>query len=66
MAAKEVETVKNGFVKRVCIVADASARCKLVLWEENVDSLEEGVSYKFSGLTVRTYSGKKYSKSEQF
>ena len=57
MAVKESETVKNGFVKQDCIVADASASCKLVLWG---DSLEEDISYKLSGLIMRTYNGKKY------
>ena len=55
---KEAETVKNGFVKQDCIIGDASVRCKLVLWEENVDSLEEDISYKLSGLVVCTNNGK--------
>ena len=43
-----------------CLVADASASCKLVLWEENINCLEEGVSYKLYGQIVRTHNGKKY------
>ena len=60
MAVKESETVRNALVKQDCIVADASASCKLVLWEEHINCFEEGVSYKLSGLIVRTYNGKKY------
>ena len=33
MSIKESETVKSALVKQDCIVADASATCKLVLWE---------------------------------
>ena len=61
MAVKESETVRNALVKQDCIVADASQAVSLyILWEENINCLEEGVSYKLSGLIVRTYNGKKY------
>lgn len=54
------EEVKRGLTKQECVIGDATGRCKVILWEDNVDLLVEGASYKMSGLMVRVYRGKKY------
>lgn len=42
------------------MIWDETGMCLLVLWEENVQGLEEGKSYCFTDLGVRTHGGIKY------
>jgi hypothetical protein len=46
--------------KQECCIADASNKCRLVLWEEDVKRVIVGKSYKFSNATVKSYDGSKY------
>ena len=40
--------------------------CRLVLWEENIGTVEEGQTYKFKKMLVRQFSGINYlSKTEE-
>ena len=55
VAVKECKKVSKGLVKQDCIVADATGSGMIILWEENVDTLGKGISYKSSGIIVRTY-----------
>lgn len=55
--------------KRDVVVGDETGSCRLVLWEADVDILEEGKSYKLVDVGVRKYGVDKYlsfmSKSSQ-
>ena len=42
-------------VKQDIIVADATGTAKLTLWEDNVNSLEQGHSYKLVDHVVRIW-----------
>ena len=53
------EQVYNGKVKQDVKLADTTGSTCLVLWESDVGKLQQGVSYCFSGLVVRTYNNKK-------
>ena len=61
-SAEQVESNFTGkkFVKQDCVIADQSGAYRVVLWEEAVDMLEAGTSYKISEVAVKMYSGKKY------
>ena len=42
------------------MVGDETGTCRLVLWEGDVESLEEGKSYWLIDVGVRSYDGTKY------
>ena len=42
-------------LKQDIIVADATGTAKLTLWEDNVNSLEQGHSYKLVDYVVRIW-----------
>ena len=42
------------------IIADETGSCRLVLWEDDVNSLEEGKSYCLLDMGVRRYGAMKY------
>lgn len=42
------------------VVGDVTGSCRLVLWEEDVESLEEGKSYRLGDVGVRKFSVRKY------
>ena len=46
--------------KQDVMIGDETGTCRLVLWEDDVESLEEGKSYKFGSIGVRSYGGIKY------
>ena len=50
----------NELVKQDVSVGDCSGCCRMVLWEQDVDSLEEGKTYCFEGVTVKKYDMHKY------
>lgn len=52
-----MKEVKMGLIKWI---VDATGCCKMVTWEDNVGILSVRESYKWSGLVVRSYKGKKY------
>ena len=58
---KEVEEVgQERKRKRNIIVADEKGTAKVVLWEQNVDALQESKSYSLQNFYVREYKGKKH------
>ena len=60
MCEKEVQQVKGGLQKQEYIIADPTGTSMITTWEDNIGILQEGSSYKLSGLLVRTFSNKKY------
>ena len=60
VSEKEVEIVKGGLRKQEYIIADSSGTSMITTWGDNVGVLQEGESYKLSGLSVRTYCNKKF------
>jgi len=46
--------------KRDFVIANSTASCRGVIWEENLDELKEEKSYKISNATVRSFNGVKY------
>lgn len=42
------------------MIADSTGTSKIIAWESNVGILQLGMSYKLSGMNVRTYNNKKY------
>lgn len=42
------------------MIGDSSGTSMIVTWGDNTGVLQEGESYKLSGLIVRTYCNKKY------
>ena len=63
---KDVEDVKkkNGdgkmLQKQDVLIGDETKSCRLVLWEQDVNSVEKGKSYLFVGMGVRMFGGSKY------
>jgi hypothetical protein len=55
-------TTKNGkkLDKQECIIADASANCRIVLWETTIGRLVVDKSYQVNNATVRAYQGQSY------
>ena len=60
VSKEDATEIKKGLGKQDYWIADATACCKIVTWEENVGVLAVGDCYKLSGLVVRTFNGKKY------
>ena len=56
----ETETVGDGKKKRDVEMADASDVTTVVLWETDVDKLEEGISYQLNMLRMRSFKGKNH------
>jgi len=58
---KDVSIVKKSdgkeLKKQDVMIGDETGMCRLVLWEEDVQGLEEGKSYCFTDLGVRTHGG---------
>ena len=46
--------------KQECCVHDASVSTRLVVWESDVGSLEEGQCYKIVGIGVKNFGGMRY------
>ena len=46
--------------KQEVTVSDESGTACVMLWEENVDKLNQGECYQLKGFVVREYGGKKY------
>ncbi len=59
----EIKSVKGDggvFKKQECVLADKSQACRLVLWENLINTVEDGKSYKMSSVSVKSYNGDKY------
>lgn len=46
--------------KQEVTIGDETGVCRMVLWEGDVDSIEEGKSYRFEDVGVRKFGGNKY------
>jgi ssDNA-binding replication factor A large subunit len=59
---KVIESLKvsGGITKQDTVIADDTGAIKLTLWENNIGTIEEGKSYDFSNVIVRTYNNSKY------
>ena len=42
------------------VVADSSGSIRLTIWEEMIGQVAEGLSYRFTGMMVRMFKGKKF------
>ena len=61
VSAGETVSTKSGEKKKQdCRVGDASASTRLVVWESDVGSLEEGQCYKIVGVGVKSFGGVRY------
>ena len=54
------KTVGNGKRKQDVILADATGCTQLTLWQEDIDRLATGNSYKLSGVVVRCFNDRFY------
>ena len=52
--------VSANLTKQDVIIADATASAKITLWEDNLNTVDEGQSYEFKSVTVRCYKQEKY------
>ncbi len=53
--SERIQDCVHGKVKQELTVADTTECTILTLWEENIDSLEEGKSYQLNRFQVHTY-----------
>ena len=62
LQVEELIKKSTGKMFRKCdfIIADATASCRGVVWEENLNMLKEDSSYKIFNGTVRSFNGAKY------
>ncbi len=58
VAVAPARAVSTGIVQDITI-CDMSGTINLSVWEDNVDKLETGVTYKFTNLNIRSYRGVK-------
>ena len=60
MKVPEPQRVTTNKVKQDLIISDGTAKCTLVLWEGQVNTLVLDHSYQLSRVIVRHYMGKHY------
>ena len=61
--------VPGGKQKQDITIGDSSGTLKFTVWQEEIDTMEEDVSYRISGVVVREFKGKKFlstSKQDSF
>ena len=56
----EPDIVRTGKKKQEVLVADKKSTAKVTLWEDQVGSLTEGVSYCLQSFVVKEFGGEKY------
>ena len=56
----EAVTVATGKRMQEILIADANASMKCTLWEEDVGTMQEGISYRLCNFMVREYASKKF------
>ncbi len=62
ISVKNCETINANdrvFTKRECVFSDDSRACRLVLWEDLVESMEKGKYYRVSNACVKAYNSEK-------
>ena len=52
--------VKGGKKKQDIIITDATAVARFTVWEDDINRLQQGKSYKLTDVLVREYNSKKY------
>ncbi len=52
--------VSGNLTKQDLALADATGSIKLTLWQDKIGSIEQGTSYHFTNMVVRTYLHTKY------
>ena len=55
--AQNKHASRPGLTKQEMVIADPTASVKLILWEESVDTLKEGVTYLLKNLRLRRETG---------
>ena len=58
--ASDPEMVRTGKQKQEVSIADQTGSAKVTLWEEQVGSLTEGISYKLESFIVKEWGGIKH------
>ena len=56
----EPETVPGGLRKQDVFIADNSSTSSFMLWEADIGSVQEGMSYRLTDVLVRSYRSTKY------
>ena len=51
---------KTTLTKQNCVVGDATGRCRLVLWEDQVGAVKPGECYSLKAVSVKKFDGQKY------
>ena len=57
---REPQAVTTGKIKQDVVVADATGKTTLTLWESHVNTLQLHASYQVSRVTVRIFMGKRH------
>ena len=52
--------IHPGLSKQDYIVGDSTGTAALTLWEDNIGQIDVGMSYRLSGVIVRSFNGKNY------
>ena len=55
-----VKEVSGGKKKQDLVIGDSSGSTRLTVWEEVIGKVAEGKSYRFTGMMVREFKGKKF------
>lgn len=50
--------VNGGKHKQDIVIGDSTGKAKLTLWESEIDTLQENMSYRLNGMIVREFKGK--------
>ena len=54
------QNIGSGKLKQEVIIADATAKAMLTLWEGNINMVKEAKSYQVNKLVVRSFLGKQH------
>ena len=55
-----IKSTGKQLCKQEFVIADGTAACRAVAWEDNIGKIKEGNSYKIMNVTVRSFNGSKY------
>lgn len=60
LSVQDTVNVAGGLQKQDVAIADATSPARITLWESDIGSLEDGLSYRLTNIVVRSYQGTKY------
>ena len=60
ICVQEPSEVGNGKKKQDIIAGDSTGTAHVTIWEKEIGTMEEGKSYRLSGMVVREYGGMKF------